>query len=61
MGQTIAASFATRRDADMAIEHLIQEHAVDPNAISVAAASEQNSAGMHREPPAWAQCHPMAF
>ena len=42
---TVRATFSTRREADLAIEHLVQEHGVDRNAISVMAASDAGSSG----------------
>ena len=41
----ISATFETRREAEMAIERLVQEHGVDRACISVAPAGSQNSAG----------------
>jgi hypothetical protein len=43
--RTITASFATRREAELAVEHLVQEHGVERSAISVRAAGEANTAG----------------
>ena len=45
MPNTIAATFETRRDAEMAVEHLVQEHGIDRAAVTIAPASEANSAG----------------
>ena len=42
---TLFAEFDTRRDAEMAVEHLVQEHGLDPKTISVVAVSQDNSAG----------------
>ena len=41
----LPADFDTRRDAEMAVEHMVQEYGLDPKAISVVAASQENSAG----------------
>lgn len=45
MPRTITAEFDTRRDAETAIEHLVQEHGIDRNAVTVGAASQENTAG----------------
>lgn len=45
MSQTIKSTFATRRDAELAIEHLVQEHGVERTDIFVAPAGAENSAG----------------
>lgn len=45
MPNTIAATFETRRDAEMAVEHLVQEHGIDRAAVTIAPASAANSAG----------------
>lgn len=45
MLRTITAEFDTRRDAETAIEHLVQEHGIDRNAVTVRAASQENTAG----------------
>lgn len=45
MSTTIQATFATRRDADMAVEHLVQEHGIERTDIFVAARGAGNSAG----------------
>ena len=42
---SLSADFDTRRDAEMAVEHMVQEHGLDPKTISVVAISEDNSAG----------------
>ena len=39
------ARFDTRREAEMAIERLVQEHGFDRGAIEVVAAGRRNSAG----------------
>lgn len=45
MQQTIVGCFSTRRDAELAVEHLVQAHGVERRAISVRASGEANSAG----------------
>ena len=45
MPETITALFTQRRDAEMAVEHLVQEHGIDRGAIQISAASEQNTVG----------------
>ncbi|ABD86694.1 hypothetical protein [Rhodopseudomonas palustris] len=45
MQQSIRGGFATRRDAELAVERLVQEHGVDRAAIVVTARGEANSAG----------------
>lgn len=42
---TIRADFETRREADLAVEHLVQEHGVSRTDIFVRARGEANSAG----------------
>lgn len=46
MTRTIIAEFNSRRDAETAIEHLVQEHGIDRKAVMVTSASEQNTAGV---------------
>lgn len=45
MATTISAAFTIRRDAEMVVETLVQEHGVDRNAVAVAAAENDNTAG----------------
>ena len=45
MTNTITALFKQRRDAEMAVEHLVQEHGIDRSAIQITAASEANAVG----------------
>lgn len=45
MATTITARFETRRDAETAVEHLVQEHGIDRNAVHIVAADEANTAG----------------
>jgi hypothetical protein len=35
MPKTITADFRSRRDAEMAVEHIVQEHDVDRKAVSI--------------------------
>ena len=46
MERTIVGSFATRRDAETAVEHLVQEYGLERSDISIQAAGEANSAGI---------------
>jgi hypothetical protein len=41
----VQARFATRRDAELAVEHLVQQHGIDRAAITVRASGLANSAG----------------
>jgi hypothetical protein len=45
MGTTLNATFETRREAEMTIERLVQEHGIDRADIFVAAAGDENTAG----------------
>ncbi len=45
MSQTLKSTFATRRDAELAVEHLVQEKSVERTDIFIAPAGEANSAG----------------
>lgn len=42
---TITATFETRREADLVVEHLVQEHDFDRGDIVLESASDENSAG----------------
>lgn len=42
----LAALYSTREEADLAVEHLVQEHGVDRTAIFVEPAEAGNSSGM---------------
>ena len=44
-GATITATFSTRRQADLAIEQLVQEHGIDRSGIFVTPEGDDNSAG----------------
>lgn len=45
MSDTIIGRFASRRDADLAVEHLVQEHGLERTDIFVEPATAKNSAG----------------
>lgn len=45
MGTTLTAQFETRREAEMTIERLVQEHGIERTDIFVAAAGSENTAG----------------
>ncbi|MCW6511530.1 hypothetical protein [Lichenifustis flavocetrariae] len=45
MPKTLAAEFETRRESEMTVEHLAQEHGIDPSAISIVPVTAENSAG----------------
>ena len=44
----IIGQFATRRDAELAVEHLVQEHGFERTDIFIEAQGAQNSAGTTR-------------
>lgn len=46
MERPIVAHFETRREAELAVEHLVQEHGVARTDIFVRAKGESNSAGV---------------
>ena len=46
MDKTITACFDTRRSAETAVEHLVQEHGVDRSDVFIAAAGKSNTAGV---------------
>lgn len=43
--QTITGLFETRRDAELAVEHLVQDYGLDRSRVQVRAAGEDNTAG----------------
>lgn len=45
MSQTLNATFATRRDTELVVERLVQEHGIERSDIFVMAAGEDNSSG----------------
>lgn len=48
-GATITATFSTRRQADLAVEQLVQELAIDRSDIFVAPEGDDNSAGTEED------------
>lgn len=48
MTTVLKGEFDTRRQAEMAIERLVQEYGVDRGAIEVVAAGDDNSVGVER-------------
>ena len=45
MGTTLTAQFETRREAEMAVERLVQEHGIERTDIFVVAVGQDNTAG----------------
>ena len=45
MAQIMTGYFNTRRDAEMTVEHLVQDHGLDRNLVQAAAEGEENSSG----------------
>ena len=45
MPHTITGYFNTRRDAEMAVEHLVQDHGLDRNRVQAMAEGDENSSG----------------
>ncbi|MCU6455538.1 hypothetical protein LPN01_15775 [Sphingomonas sp. A2-49] len=48
MGTTLNATFDTRREAEMTVERLVQEHGIDRADVVVAASGDRNTAGVER-------------
>lgn len=46
MGTTLTATFETRREAEMTVERLVQEHGIERTDIFLAAEGDDNSAGI---------------
>jgi hypothetical protein len=46
MPRTISGEFDIRREAELAVERLVQEYNIDRSAIEVMAASDDNTAGV---------------
>lgn len=46
MDRTIVACFDTRRSAETAVEHLVQEHGIDRASVFISAAGDANTAGV---------------
>jgi len=45
MSTSLTATFEDRRDADMAVEHLVQEYGIERGDIVIAAAGDDDSGG----------------
>ncbi|KQT48875.1 hypothetical protein ASG43_08515 [Aureimonas sp. Leaf454] len=45
MGTTLTAQFETRREAEMTVERLVQEHGIERTDIFISATGPNNSAG----------------
>lgn len=45
MSTTLTATFETRREAEMLVERLVQEHGVERTAVFIVADGDENSAG----------------
>ncbi|KQP13962.1 MULTISPECIES: hypothetical protein [unclassified Methylobacterium] len=45
MSKTMSADFKSRRDAETAVEHIVQEHGIDRSAVTIAPAGDDNTAG----------------
>lgn len=45
MATTLTATFDTRREAEMTVERLVQEHGIERSDIFIATDSDENSAG----------------
>ncbi len=43
--QTITGTFNTRREAEMAVEHLVQDYGLDRSLVQVGPAGEENTSG----------------
>ena len=43
---TLSADFDPRRDAEMAVEHIVQEHGIDMDSVTIMPVSQDNSAGV---------------
>ena len=50
MDRTIVANFDTRRDAETAVEHLVQEHGIERADIFIRAPGTANTAGVRPAP-----------
>ena len=48
MGTTLNATFETRREAEMTVERLVQEHGLDRADIFIAADGDENTAGQEQ-------------
>ncbi|MCO6052172.1 hypothetical protein NGM99_20500 [Mesorhizobium sp. RP14(2022)] len=45
MGTTLTAQFETRREAEMAVERLVQQYEIERTDVFIAAAGAENTAG----------------
>ena len=45
MPTTFSGTFATRREAEMTVERLVQEHGIERTDIFISAAEDENTAG----------------
>lgn len=45
MGRTVVANFATRRDVELAVEHLTQQHRIERSNIFIRSPGQANTAG----------------
>lgn len=45
MTQTLNATFQTRREAELAVEHIVQAHDIDRTRVTIGPAGHQNTAG----------------
>jgi len=45
MATTLTATFATRREAEMTVERLVQEQGIERTDVFIAAAGDENTAG----------------
>lgn len=45
MGTTITGNFDTRREAEMAVERLVQDYGVERTDVFISAAGDENTAG----------------
>ena len=45
MAQPLKATFTTRREAELAVEHLVQAHDIDRRAIRITPQGPENTAG----------------
>ena len=45
MAYSVCGSFATRREAELAVEHLVQDHHLNRKSVTIQPAGAQNTAG----------------
>jgi len=46
MGVTIKGTFPSRREVEIAVEHLVQDHGIERTDVFIEPAGEENSAGV---------------